>query len=233
MRALILAAGRGTRLGLAHDAPKCLATVGDRVLLDRYLDALGALGLPVTIVVGHRADLIRAHVDAREAPPTLLDNARYTEGSVVSLATGLDVVDGDVLLLDGDVAFDPTLLARLVHAEGPDALLVDVGTVFTDEQYMAGIDGARVRALRRGPADGYETQGEWVGFAKLSAASVRRLRHAILTQIAQGETAGGYEDALARMLADTMVVAVPTDGAPWVEIDFPDDLAKARAMFGG
>ena len=232
MRALILAAGRGTRLGLAHDAPKCLAMVGGQTLLDRYLDALDALGVPVTIVVGHEAALVREHVGTRSVPPTCLMNDRYREGSIVSLSTGLASVDDDLLLLDGDVAFDVPLLARLVNADAANALLVDIGTVFTDEQYMAGVDGGRVRALRRGPADGHEAQGEWVGFAKLSAGDAAQLRDRIAKQIAKGETRGGYEDALAGLLADVEVTAVPTNGAPWVEIDFQDDLARAREMFG-
>jgi choline kinase len=232
VRALILAAGRGTRLALAHDAPKCLATVGDRVLLDRYLDVLDALGVPATIVVGHAADLVRVHTAARQVLPRLVRNARYTEGSVVSLATGLDECDGDLLLMDGDVAFAPALLERLLRADAADALLVDVGTVFTNEQYMAGIDGGRVRALRRGPADGHEVQGEWVGFARLCAATVARLRRGITAQIARGETEGGYEDALAALLGEVAVMAVPTEGDPWIEIDFPDDLATARRLFG-
>ena len=237
MRALILAAGRGTRLEIASTLPKCLTTVGNRTLLDRYLDVLDALAIPVTIVVGHGAAHIRDHVAARANAPTLVTNERYTQGSIVSLLIGLSAmqvegVSGDLLLLDGDVAFTPSLLARLQHHSASNALLVDIGTVFIDEQYMAGINATRVIVLRRGPVDGHDAQGEWVGFAKLSATTATQFHAAVREKIERGETTGGYEDALAGLLATHQFTAVATDGEPWVEIDFADDLARARELFG-
>jgi choline kinase len=233
VRAVILAAGRGTRLGLAGGGPKCLAEVGGRTILSRSLDALDAAGVAATIVVGHAADRIREHVAGRQRSASLVVNERYQEGSVVSLAAGLSAVGvgEDVLLLDGDVVYAPPLLRRLVDAAAPDALLVDVGTTFTDEQFMAGIRGSRVVLLRRGTADGHDAQGEWIGLTRLSAGAAARFLANVSAQIARGETAGGYEDALAGMLTDVAFAAVPTDGLPWVEVDFADDLARARALF--
>lgn len=234
MQALILAAGRGTRLGPGDGAPKCLAAIGGRPLLDGYLDPLRRLGVPVTIVVGHGAIRIAAHISARAEAPTLVHNARYAEGSILSLAAGLAALaplDDDLLLFDGDVAFDTRLLDRLVRAGG-DALLVDMGVRFTDEQYMTGVRGGRVAALRRGPADGFDAQGEWVGFARLSPTRAAALQALVARRIAAGATAGGYEDELAALCVESGdVAAVPTDGLPWVEVDFPDDLARARALF--
>ncbi|MEO7998649.1 MAG: NTP transferase domain-containing protein, partial [Gemmatimonadaceae bacterium] len=172
MNALILAAGRGTRLGIGGDVPKCLTPVAGKPLLDRYLDVLEALAVPVTIVVGHGASHIRAHVSQRNSPPVLIHNSRYEEGSIVSLAAGLESISGDLLLLDGDVAFAPALLEQLLHSSASNALLVDVGTEFADEQYMAGINDGRVMSLRRGPVPGHQLHGEWVGFAKLNAIGV-------------------------------------------------------------
>lgn len=245
MRALILAAGRGTRLG-GSDLPKCLTRIGEHTLLDRYLDLLDALNIPVTIVAGHGAGHIWHHVQTRSIKPRMVLNERYTEGSILSLATGLtdltvdrvpvdsvsDIRDSsELLLLDGDVAFTPSLMQSLVESASPNALLVDIGTVFTDEQYMAGINNDRVHALRRGPVDGHEQQGEWVGFAKLGAPAVVALHGAIDAQIARRDSRGGYEDALAGLLASHRFDVVPTDGRPWVEIDFPEDLARAVRLF--
>lgn len=231
MNALILAAGRGTRLGADGDSPKCLTVVAGQPLLDRYLDALDALGVPVSIVVGFGASHIHTHVAQRAVRPTLIHNSRFVEGSIVSLKVGLESVSGDLLLLDGDVAFTPSLLRQLLQSAAPNALLVDVGTEFTDEQYMAGINHNRVMTLRRGPVPGHESHGEWIGFAKLSAAAVESFHLLIQQQVLRGETSGGYEDALAQLLQTIPFAAVPTDGAPWVEIDFPADLARAHQLF--
>jgi choline kinase len=231
MKAIILAAGRGTRLERDDPRPKCLMEVGGRALLDRYLDVLDALGIATCLVVGYGAEAIAAHVADRPHRPSLLTNPDFLDGSIRSAAVGLGAIADDVLLLDGDVAFTPALLERMTSASITDALLVDVGAAFTDEEYLAGIDGGRVRTLRRGPVPGHEQQGEWVGFARLSAATAARLQAAIATSIREGHVAGGYEDALGALCADTPFTVIPTDGLPWVEIDFPRDLARARTLF--
>jgi choline kinase len=232
VNAIILAAGRGTRLGLG-DGPKCLAPIGAKTILTRSLDALDRLGVPVTIVVGHSASHIETHVARRERKATVVRNNRYREGSILSLEVGLAAIGSptDVLLMDGDVVCDPELLSRLIEAKAADALLVDVGAQFTDEQFMAGMRRDRVVTLRRGPVPGHDEQGEWIGFTKLSAQAVTRFRSAIAAQIARGETAGGYEDALGEILGDIPITCVPTDGLPWVEIDFREDLTRARTLF--
>lgn len=228
MQALILAAGVGSRLALTDDRPKCLVEIGGRTLLDRYLDALGALGVPVTIGVGHRAEHIAKHVGDRAR---LVTNPDYRLGSVTTLAHSLRALPGDaeLLLLDGDV-FAPASFFSTLAAHDGNALLVDIGTEFTDEQYMAGITGGRVRQLRRGPVPGHEQHGEWVGFARLTAPAVAALRAGVEAQVTRGDVKGGYEDALAAILSTQTVTALPTQGAPWVEIDFAADLERAREL---
>ncbi|MBI3568146.1 MAG: NTP transferase domain-containing protein [Gemmatimonadetes bacterium] len=235
MRAVILAAGRGTRLRAVHEPPKCLLPIGGVTLLERYLTTFDALGVATTVVAGYRADAVRACVRAAaprapRAPCDVLVNDEYELGSIVSLAVGLRAVDDALLLLDGDVFFHPALLQRLVRSPHPNVLLVDIGSSFTGEEYMAGLDAGRVRTLRRALVSGHEETGEWVGFARLAADATARLRAAVDRQVAAGATSGGYEDALASLLPDVHVRAVPTDGLPWVEIDFPEDVARAEAL---
>lgn len=229
LHALILAAGRGTRLTGVADGPKCLLELGDGVILDRYLRLLARREVPVTVVTGHAADRMAAHLRQWPAVHTVW-NPRFTDGSILSLARGLESVRGPLLLLDGDVCFHPALLDRLIDAPVADALLVDLGTDFTGEEYLAGVDDGRVTALRRGPVPGHAAHGEWVGFARLSATTVEALHASITTQIAQGATQGGYEDALSGLLDTVSVHAIPVDGLAWVEIDFPHDLARAQAL---
>lgn len=232
MRALILAAGRGTRLGARHDGPKCLLPVGGVALLDRYIATLDARGVATTVVAGYGAAAVRDRLTAL-APHTactVVINEDFERGSIVSLARGLQGVDGALLLLDGDVLFHPALLHRLLDSPHANALLVDAGATFTGEEYMAGVDAGRVNALRRARVTGHELTGEWVGFARLDAGAVIRLSAAIDRRIAAGESAGGYEDALASLLPDVDMRCEAASDLPWVEIDFPEDADRAEAL---
>jgi choline kinase len=232
VRAVILVAGRGTRLRATTELPKCLLAPGGVSLIDRYIAQLDSLGIAATVVVGFRGDAVTARL-AELAPrhaPAIVANPDYELGSILSLARGLESVTGDLLLMDGDVLFAPELLERLVRAPHASALLVDVGTEFTGEEYMAGVDGGRVTELRRAAVPGHETSGEWVGFARLDATAADALRAAIATRIAAGETGVGYEDALASILPSSDVRCVETGGMPWIEIDFPEDALRADRL---
>jgi len=232
MKALILIAGRGTRLCHLHEQPKCLLKIGGVALLDRYLARLGASGIETILVTGYGPEPVRSHVDRLElaAACQIVVNDAFTLGSIVSLARGLDAIDGDLLLLDGDVLFHDDLLERLITTPHENALLIDIGSRFADEEYMAGIEGGRVMALRRGPVDGFESAGEWVGFARLGGAAVLGLRRAVQAQVERGETAGGYEDALASLLGSIDARCVDASDRDWVEIDFPADVARAELL---
>ncbi|MFI5232994.1 MAG: NTP transferase domain-containing protein [Gemmatimonadales bacterium] len=232
MRAVILVAGRGTRLRATTEMPKCLLAPGGTALIDRYVTQLDSLGVAATVVVGFRGDAVSRRLTelAPRHAPTVVTNSDYELGSILSLARGLDGFTGDLLLMDGDVLFDPELLRRLVRAPHGNALLVDVGTAFTGEEYMAGIDAGRVTELRRAAVPRHESSGEWVGFARLDAPAVAALRDAIAVRIAAGETGGGYEDALASILGACDLRCVGTEGLPWIEIDFPEDARRAEAL---
>ena len=73
MKAIILSAGQGSRLGhLTDDRPKCLIEFAGRSLLDRQLDALAANGIDEAVVVtGFRDDQIEAVLAARSGGPSV------------------------------------------------------------------------------------------------------------------------------------------------------------------
>lgn len=118
MQALILAAGRGTRLGSSAGEPKCLLPIAGVPILDRNLAVLGRLGIPTTIVTEYAAPVIDAHltrVRSRfEVTCRIVVKPAFTWGSIVSLACGLQAIEGPLLLLDGDVCFAPPVLERRI-----------------------------------------------------------------------------------------------------------------------
>ena len=61
MKAIIIAAGLGSRLGsISLDKPKCLLEVAGTTILDNTVDLLRRVGIEnIAIVVGHQADMIQ------------------------------------------------------------------------------------------------------------------------------------------------------------------------------
>ena len=103
MKAFLLAAGTGTRLRPITDTtPKCLVTIGDRTLLDIWLDAFARAGVTeVLINLNHLADAVRAHVATRagQQPAIRLVFEPELLGSAGTLAAGRDWVEEEEFFL--------------------------------------------------------------------------------------------------------------------------------------
>ena len=233
--AVVLAAGVGRRLGASHDGPKMLLSFDGRTLLERRLAALAACGVErVSITVGHEAPAIRAEV-ARLAPPLevrFVENPRYREGSLVSVAAQGDVLrsGAPVLLMDGDVLHDARMVARLFEGGAENTLLVDPELEPGDEPVKACLRGERLVDFRKVPADPGERHGESVGFFRLCAGMAAELADRCDAMVAQGGAHLEYEEALRDLIlrAPERWGAVDVGDLPWTEIDFEEDVAKAR-----
>jgi choline kinase len=230
--ALILAAGVGKRLlGTSGGRPKCLIPIAGRSLLHRLLDGLAAAGVREAVVVtGFGDDVLRAALAAQPPPcaTRCVTNPRYREGAILSLWTAREWLDREVLVMDADVLCPPVMLERLVRSPHADCFLLDAGQRNTGEEQMLLIRDGRVRDIVRGGAPGYDLMGESIGFLKLSADSARLLRRLVEERVEAGDTGIEHEEVYPDLLARVDVGFERVDGLPWIEIDFPEDVARAE-----
>lgn len=148
-RAVILAAGHGSRMGaLTATIPKPLLTVGGATLIDRQLDALKRCGVRhVAVVVGHHEQRLRRHLRRRA---TIVRNERYREtNSLYSLWLAADHLEGGAFVLDADVVFTPLLLERLKWHPAPDAILFDPRRALDPEEMKVRLAGPYVVDVRK------------------------------------------------------------------------------------
>ena len=112
---LVLAAGAGTRFG---DAPKQLAEVAGKPVLQHVVDAALAALPRVVVVLGHRAEEIRAAVDLGGAE--VVECADWRRGQSASLQAGLEAAAAEkvVLLLGDQPLIDASLVERFSREPG-------------------------------------------------------------------------------------------------------------------
>ncbi len=237
MKAIILAAGIGNRLGdYAANQPKSLLEFAGKSLLQRHIEILHANNIEeITIITGYKSELIMAHLQDVAMLINYIYNDRYTEGSIISLGCAHEIMRNApaFILMDADVLHDQAMIRCLVNTNIANCLLLDRDFISGDEPVKICVDkNGRINEFRKQVAEtiDYALQGESVGFFKFSKPIGAALLERINDYLAQGANNTPYEEAIRDLL-----LAYPDQfgyedvtGIPWIEIDFPWDIERAQ-----
>jgi choline kinase len=239
MRAIILAAGRGSRLQQTAERqlPKCLLTFGGRSLLERHLQLLDAAGVEeVVLALGFRHDLIEAELTrlGRRSRVEIVLNPRFDLGSMLTVHCAAQQLGrgGDVLLMDADVLYHERIMAALTAGRGP------VNRLLLDRDFEAGEEPVKVCVVAGVPIElrkklepglEYDTIGESVGFFRFDERASRRLAAIVEDHVSSARAHLPHEEAVRDLLRERSQLFEVCDvtGAPWIEIDFPADVTRA------
>ena len=240
--AIILAAGLGTRLyPLTERRPKPLVPVHGVPILHNALRCLAQAGVQqVTIIVGYRKEAIVrscghsfAGLEITYCESSVFDRT----GSAYSLWLARDFLRQDTLVLEGDVFFEPDVLARLLSAEAADTAAV---APFDEKMTGSAVtlsDGGEVRAIRMNQtaADAraepiFKTLNLFNFKAETLAA---HLRPALDEMIGCGAVTSYFEQLLKHLIdaRGLRLNAADCGDLRWMEIDSEADLRTAEAIF--
>ncbi len=231
MRAILLAAGVGRRLGAAIEQPKCLLRLGGRSLLERLLRSLGRAGVPqAVIVVGYRHEQVREAIGSScgGVEVRYVYNPEYEKGAILSLWAARDEFVDDLLVMDADVLCPDEMLARLVHSPHANCFLLDGRAQPSGEEQMLMARGGRVWNIARRVEPGYDLVGESVGFLKVSRQSAPGLLEVLSSCVEQGRDRIEHEEVYPIFMREHVVGYERVDDLPWTEIDFPEDAVRAE-----
>ena len=227
--AVLLAAGRGSRLGaLTEETPKCLLQVAGRSLLDHQLEALNAAGVTeVTVVAGFQAARVESHVAGHCR--VIRNDLWATTNSVASLHLAAPYIRGHAFLFqNADVLYPPDLVARFVESSRDNACLIDPLAPFAESEYHVELRGGQIirysKEVPPGLSAGRSAQLVRIGAAD-NAAFLDRI-----AQLATGAGAQGFPNlAYDVLMAGSGLWPVFTAGLPWWEVDTAEDYARCRA----
>lgn len=233
VRAAILAAGRGVRMGGAE--PKTLISLGGREpMLFHILSGLKTAGIDdVLVVTGFKPHAIQDYIGSHFADldVTYVFNARFASwGNFHSVRVALDQSPGaDLLVVNSDVVVHPEVYARVVETWGDLVLAVQRRRVLDNEDMRVRLEGNKVLGIGKDLKRAF-SHGEYAGVSLLRPLAAR----------AYGDVANGlewtadtdlyYEDVYARILETLEARAARVDEHEYAEVDTPEDVAAALAV---
>jgi len=238
MKTVLLAAGVGQRLGaISGYKPKCLIEFDGISLLRRHLRILEHYGMTeIIIVTGYQPELLVREIakTGTAAITRCVHNQDYTKGSLISMLTGLTEMqtDRDFILMDADVLYDHRIMERLVTTQLHNCFLLDRDFEAGEEPVKLCVRDGRLVEFRK-KINGnlqFDLQGESVGFFRFAPSTALQLTRAAENYLQRGEDQKPYEECIRDLLLDRPENFGYEDitGLNWIEIDFPEDIIKAR-----
>jgi choline kinase len=230
MKALILAAGRGRRLEtVLPGQPKCLLTFGSRSLLQHQVAALQGIGCrECVVVVGYRHEMIREHLKGCGSTITYIENPIFDRtNTIYSLWLAREHFGDDFVYFNADVLFDYRVLSRLVA--GRTSNLACVKGRCGEEEVKVVVSDGRISRIGKQltPSECY---GEFIGIARFAREDNARFAAVLDECIAdEGNWNRFFEYAVDRLAQERRLAAVDISDLPSTEIDFPEDLVRARS----
>ena len=235
MKAIILSAGQGSRLGhLVDNRPKCLIDFNGRTLLDRQLDTLGANGIGEAVVVtGFHDELVEQAIARRDGGPkvrTVYNPFYKVADNTGSLFMAREELEGDCLVWNGDTLVSNALMHRVVTNDRTGiCVTIDRKDSYDDDDMKVVEEGGRLKAIGKRLDSG--VNAESIGLLAFRADGSGRFREAIETAIRTPEgTTIWYLRVIHHLAQSSDIWTLDIAGEEWGEVDFPPDVEQAQEL---
>ena len=184
MKAIILAAGMGSRFGrYTNGRPKCLLKIGKATILERQIELFRQFAInDIVVVKGYAAHEINV-----QGVRYYVNEDYATTNMVVSLFCAESEIEGGVIISYADILFEERILSSLLQASLYDIAVV-VDTLWEEyyrerfeepfeeaESLICDADGRILEIGRSHPAPS-DVQAQYIGLIKLSDNGSRIFR---------------------------------------------------------
>lgn len=235
MKALILAAGLGTRLApLTNDCPKTLVEVNGKSILLKQIDNLYKNNITdITVVSGYKADILESRVHEVYPDIKIINSVNYEKtNNMYSAYIGRINVEGDCfIMMNGDVFYDATVITALLNCKAENAIVTDIGTYIEESMKVVEVNGRLTQISKH--IEKKAMLGSSIDVYKFSAMGGKAFFDKCSKYInIENQLKLWTEVALNDILSEVEFKACPLNGR-WLEIDNHEDLIAAEKLFKG
>lgn len=231
MQAIIMAAGKGSRLGsLTAGKPKSFAELNGRKLIEYNLKLLEQFHVDeIILVTGYQSGMFEEFVKTRKNI-RIAYNPFYEMVNVLgSFYMGMGLLSDDFIYLHADTICEPSVFEKLVEIKSDVILPVDYKDCDDEAMKIRSSGGKVIEITKQMPKE--LAEGEFIGMASFRKKVLPALKEKT-TQLMKEKAFDAYfESAVQRLIDEEAfdIRTVPTEGAFWAEIDFIEDYEKALA----
>jgi choline kinase len=235
MKALILAAGRGTRISRYLEGnPKCTVNIGGTSLIRYTIELLNSFGInDIGIVLGYRKQIIRTEL--ADMNVQFFENPFFdVTNSIASAWFSHEFLtdDDDILIMNGDVYLDREIMPLILNTT-PDRtpLLFADETRREEADYkFCYRDGILLKYGKELTGD--DITGEYIGVARLSRTYLPRFREKLMSMIDEQKHSVWWENVLYELSHESAVYVAGTEGKFWAEVDYVEDYERILSHRG-
>lgn len=231
MKALLMAAGKGTRISrYIEGKPKCTVNIGGISLIEYTIKELISHGITeIGMVLGYRSEVIKELL--KDYDITYFNNYFYdVTNSIASAWFAKGFLSGDMLMMNADVYLEPELFEEVLKDKNSPVLFSDSSRK-EEADYKFYYEGNELIKFGK-ELSGEDISGEYIGAAKIEAAFVEKYMERLTELIADGNHGMWWEDVLYSFVTDRAVYVKDIKGKFWAEVDYIEDYERILKFRG-
>lgn len=238
MRAVILSAGQGKRLlPLTEDKPKCLVEVNNKTILEWQLNTLLSAGIEdFTVVTGFQSRKVEELIlnKYKNYRIECVYNPFYSvSDNLASCWLVRERFNNDFLIINGDDIFEKDLIKKIMASKNvPLTVAINIKESYDKEDMKVIFNKENRQLLRVGKdIECLEANGEAIGIHLFRGAGAGLFRKKV-EELMRDEKAlkMWYLSAINSLVSETEILVCDITGCKWTEIDFVEDLSKAKEL---
>lgn len=227
MKALLLAAGKGTRISrMIEPIPKCTLPVNGEPLIRHTVKMLKNRGLDVVICVGYKKEKI--YEALKDLDITYFYNPFYdVTNSIASLWFAKKEINEDMIIMNADVYISNEILDIVINNENENVLAIDKTRIELGDYFFKTNDNGCLKKYGK-ELPLKERTGEYVGLAKIEKTFLPCFLSKLEEMIDNQQHNKWWENVLYSFTDndEKMIHTIDVNGKFWAEIDYFDDYER-------
>lgn len=225
MKAILLAAGRGTRISrMVEEVPKSTLPINGVPLIRHTVEMLLSYGISCVVCVGYQKEKIYAALDGLEVEYCVNPFYNVTN-SIASIWFAQNHIEDDMIILNADVYFSHEILQSLLADRRDVVMMIDRSRTEVGDYFFSVTDnGCITKYGKELPIS--ERACEYVGIAKVAKDFCEDFNRRLNELIYSYQHELWWENVLYSFAKERDIYTLDVEGEFWSEIDYFDDYER-------